>query len=143
LYPDKRKDFGSLWLANKYYPDRFQDDRGAPAFGLGVLYADFGLFAIVYYVVGELLTGFVLGILAATLRHSPDAGYFFLFAIFMDVPLMPTGTGFPLVIYYVLAHLMRVLGNDSARRQYLPENPVVAGQPQDHAIAHRPLSKPS
>jgi hypothetical protein len=116
LFPQKRKDFGSLWLANKYYPDRFQDERGAPAFGLGVLYADFGIFAIAYYCVGELLSGVALGILAAQLKRNPDAGTFFLFAIFMDVPLIPTGTGFPLIIYYILAHVMKIFGNQLPAR---------------------------
>ena len=111
IFPAKRKDFGSLWLANKYYPERFQDDRGAPAFGLGVLYADFGIFSIVYYCMGEFLSGTMLGILAAQLRRRPDPGYFFLFAIFMDVPLIPTGTGFPLILYYCIAHVVKALGN--------------------------------
>jgi hypothetical protein len=113
IFPDKRKDFGSLWLANKYYPERFQDERGAPAFGLGVLYADFGVFAILYYAIGEFLWGLSLGILAAELRRTRDPGNFFLFVIFMDVALIPTGTGFPLIIYYALAHLMKMIGNQS------------------------------
>jgi hypothetical protein len=57
LFPEKRKDFGFLWLANRYYPERFQDERGAPAFGLGLEYADFGIFTIVYYVLSQLLAG--------------------------------------------------------------------------------------
>jgi hypothetical protein len=108
LFPEKRKDFGSLWLASKYYPGRFQEERGAPAFGLGVLYADFGIFAILYYIVGELLSGALLGILAFQLKRRPDAGSFFLFAAFMDVPLIPTGAGVPLIIYYALAHVMKM-----------------------------------
>jgi oligosaccharide repeat unit polymerase len=110
LFPEKRKDFGSLWLASRYYPGRFQEGRGAPAFGLGVLYADFGIFAILYYSLGEFLSGALLGILAYQLKRRPDAGSFFLFAIFMDVPLIPTGTGFPLIVYYGLANIVKVFG---------------------------------
>jgi oligosaccharide repeat unit polymerase len=126
LFPEKRKDFGSLWLASKYYPSRFQEERGAPAFGLGLLYADFGIFAILYYFVGELISGAVLGILANQLRRRPDAGSFFLFAIFMDVPLIPTGTGFPLIIYYCLAHMVQLFGESPALPSKQLEHRIVS-----------------
>jgi O-antigen polymerase len=128
IFPDKRKDFGSLWLASKYYPSRFQEDRGAPAFGLGVLYADFGIFSILYYCIGELLSGAVLAILANQLRQRPDAGSFFLFLIFMDVPLIPTGTGFPLLVYYCLAHVVKLFG----------QSPRVISKQTAHSIVSRP-----
>jgi len=122
IFPEKRKDFGSLWLASKYYPSRFQEERGAPAFGLGLLYADFGIFAILYYCIGELFSGAVLGILANQLRRRPDAGSFFLFAIFMDVPLIPTGTGFPIMIYYCVAHIVKLFGESPTAIREQPEH---------------------
>jgi hypothetical protein len=109
IFPAKRKDFGSLWLANKYYPSRYQDENGAPAFGLGFYYADFGAFAIVYYVLGELIIGIMLKVLATRLQRQPDAGTFVLFLNFMDVPLVPTGIGFPLLFYYFIALAVKSL----------------------------------
>jgi oligosaccharide repeat unit polymerase len=109
LFPEKRKDFGTLWLANKYYPVRYQDESGAPAFGMGFYYADFGAFAIVYYVISELFAGIFLKILATRLQRRPDAGTFVLFLDFMDVPLVPTGLGFPLILYYLIAQIVKII----------------------------------
>jgi hypothetical protein len=109
FFPDKRKDFGPLWLASRYYPGRFQHEHGAPAFGLGLLYADFGVFAIFYYAVSELLSGMMLKMLAVRLEMRPDAGTFLLFLAFMDVALIPTGSGTSLVVYYLLAHITKWL----------------------------------
>jgi hypothetical protein len=112
IFPEKRKDFGSLWLASRYYPTRYQDENGAPAFGMGFYYADFGVFAIVYYALSELLAGIVLKILVTRLQHRPDAGTFVLFLNFMDVPLVPTGIGFPLIFYYVIALVVKSFGSE-------------------------------
>jgi|SRR5579859_234977 len=112
IFPDKRKDFGALWLANRYYPSRYQDENGAPAFGLGFYYADFGAFAIVYYVLSELVAGILLKVLATRLQHRPDAGTFVLFLNFMDVPLVPTGIGFPLILYYLIALIVKSLSSE-------------------------------
>lgn len=110
IFPNKRKDFGSLWLANHYYPERFQDERGAPAFGLGLEYADFGIFAIIYRVTLQLLTGILARVLVNNLQVRPNPGDFALLLILLDVPLIPTGTGFPFPIYYIIAVLMKGFG---------------------------------
>jgi hypothetical protein len=107
IFPEKRKDFGSLWLGNYYYPERFQGERGAPAFGLGVPYADFGIFTIIYYICLQALTGIFARALANSLQSRPNPGDFALLLILLDVPLIPSGTGFPLPIYYVIAVLMK------------------------------------
>lgn len=109
FYPDKRKDFGSLWLASHYYPARFQDERGAPAFGLGVEYADFGVFAIIYYAGVQLVFGILAKILIDALARRPNPGDFVFLLVFLDVPLIPTGTGFPLPMYYLIALLVKCL----------------------------------
>jgi hypothetical protein len=110
LFPDKPKDYGAFWLAKRYYPERFDLDMGAPDFGLGFLFADFGVFTIVYYSLAALLAGVILKILVTRLRNQPDPGTFLLFLVFMDVGLIPTGGGgIPLIFYYGLAHLANSL----------------------------------
>jgi hypothetical protein len=106
LFPDKPKDYGAFWLAKRYFPDRFELDVGAPDFGLGLIYADFGEFAILYYALGSFLAGVIMKILVTRLRHDPDAGTFLMLLVFLDVGLIPTGAGgVPLFVYYLVANL--------------------------------------
>jgi hypothetical protein len=67
---DLFSDFGSLWLAEQHFPARFAANTGAPAFGIGVPYADFGDFAIVYWVLAAFLDGITMRL------PKPDAGTF-------------------------------------------------------------------
>jgi hypothetical protein len=114
IFPDKPKDYGAFWLAKRYFADRFDLDVGAPDFGLGFLYADFGDFAAVYYFAGSVLAGIIMKILVTRLRHKPDAGTFFLLLAFLDVGLIPTGAGgVPVIVYYFLAHIVRSFGAPS------------------------------
>jgi hypothetical protein len=116
VFPNKPKDYGAFWLAKRYFPDRFELDVGAPDFGLGLLYADFGIFAVVYYSVSWFLAGVILKVLVTRLRHRPDAGTFLLLLVFLDVGLIPTGGGgVPLVFYYVLAHVANCLARPMAK----------------------------
>jgi hypothetical protein len=110
LFPGKPKDYGAFWLAKRYYPERFDLDVGAPDFGLGTLYADFGVFCIIYYSLAALLSGIILKVLATRLKVHPDPGTFILFLVFMDVGLVPTGGGgLPIIFFYGLAHLANSL----------------------------------
>lgn len=111
IFPDKPKDYGAFWLAKRYFPDRFELDVGAPDFGLGLLYADFGDFAILYYVLGSFIAGLIMKLLVTKLRAAPDAGTFLMLLVFLDIGLIPTGAGgVPLVVYYLLAYPVRSLG---------------------------------
>lgn len=104
LFPDKPRDFGTFWLTSRYAPERFEAATGSPDFGLGVPYADFGPFAIAYHVLGQLLAGMLLKIFVTRLRLRPEAGTFVLLLVFMGIPLIPVGSGVPLVAYYLTAH---------------------------------------
>jgi hypothetical protein len=119
LYPEKRKDFGTFWLASRYFPERFQGERGAPAFGLGVEYADFGVFTIIYYAVVQLFSGAIVRLLVDALKVRPNPGDFVLLLLFLDVALIPTGTGFPLPIYYLIALGVKSVGPKLARSTQL------------------------
>lgn len=112
LVPDKPRDFGTFWLTSRYAPERFEAATGSPDFGLGVLYADFGVLAIVYHAIAQVLAGVLLKLLVTRLKLRPDAGTFVLLLVFMGVPLLPTGSGVPLIIYFVLAHFAKVFSRD-------------------------------
>src|SRR5882672_11482879 len=57
LMPNKPKDLGGLYLDEVFYPDQLDADAGAPSFGMGMQYADFGALAIVYLALCGLLRG--------------------------------------------------------------------------------------
>lgn len=117
LFPNKPKDFGALWLAERYFPTRFEGDAGAPAFGIGVGYADFGLFSIVYYAVCWMISGMFMRVLVARLRARPDAGTFVLLLVMLEVPLIPAGAAVPLLAYYLCAVGVRCVSRESVRYQ--------------------------
>jgi hypothetical protein len=121
LFPDKPRDFGSFWLAKRYYPEWFEANTGAPAFGIGVQYADFGGFTIAWDIFTHLLLGGALKILVTRLRQKPDPGSFILLLALLDVALIPAGSAVPLIIYYVLAHAANVLAPEPKRSQRRPD----------------------
>jgi hypothetical protein len=112
LVPDKPRDFGTFWLTSRYSPERFEAATGSPDFGIGVQYADFGVLAIVYIVLGQILAGVLLKLLVTRLKVQPDAGTFVLLLVFMGVPLLPTGSGVPLIVYFALAHFAKAFSRD-------------------------------
>jgi hypothetical protein len=112
VFPNKPLDFGALWLAKRYYPERFTLNTGAPAFGIGLQYADFGVFSIFYVATAWLLTGMFMKVLVAKLRIRPDAGTFFLLLVMLNVTLIPAGAAVPLIFYYACALVIRCLSRD-------------------------------
>lgn len=127
LFPGKPKDYGAFWLAKRYFPDRFELDVGAPDFGLGLLYADFGIFTAIYYFAAAFLSGAIMKILVTRLAQRPDAGTFLLLLVFLDVGLIPTGGGgLPLFIFYALAYVANCLATPPPRMLHQPPG---AGMP--------------
>lgn len=112
LFPNKPTNFGALWLAQRYFPERFAANTGAPAFGLGVTYADFRHYAIIYWVLGSLLAGAVMRVLVTRLQIKPDAGTFTLLLVFLGVQLIPAGAAVPLPFYYLCAVLIRFIAHE-------------------------------
>jgi len=117
LFPDKPSDFGSLWLAEQYFPRRFAENTGAPAFGIGVPYADFGDFAIAYWMLAGLLSGITMRLLTSKLQFAPDAGTFALLLVFLNVQLIPAGAAIPLAFYYLCAILIRIIAGRPPARE--------------------------
>jgi hypothetical protein len=123
VFPDKPKDYGAFWLAKRYFPDRFELDVGAPDFGLGLLYADFGVFAVVYYFVSAFLAGVVMKVLVTRLRRQPDPGTFLLLLVFLDVGVIPTGGGgVPLIFFYGLAYAANCLAPRPSKDVHHPQS---------------------
>jgi len=109
MFPDKPRDFGSLWLAKRYFPEWFAENTGSPAFGIGVSYADFRQLAFVWEAFTHLVLGCVLKILVVRLRTRPDPGTFVLLLPMIDIGLIPAGSPVPFAVYYVIAHIINIL----------------------------------
>jgi hypothetical protein len=121
LMPSKPKSFGVFVLAEEFFPARFDADTGAPAFAIGVEYADFGWLAIVYLGVYAAIKGWLARVsvdrLAVT-RHPADL---ILVAFMADVTLFPVGSsGWFLpetLLVVVLIRYISCLGADKVCRE--------------------------
>ncbi len=106
IMPDKPKDFGSFSLALQYFPERFYQDEGAPAFGIGALYADFGIWILVFLSISGFLSGLAAKTLVVRLRRHQRPGDFALLCFFCGIVIIPVGSGYLLPEHLVLALLM-------------------------------------
>ena len=91
LMPNKPKNFGSMRLDDEFYPQELDADAGAPAFGVGVQYADFGDFAIVYVVLFSALRGWLGRVFVNRLNVTHHPADFFMVAFLAEVSLFPVG----------------------------------------------------
>ena len=91
LMPNKPKNFGALYLDDKFYPEYLDADAGAPDFGVGVQYADFGALAILYLAAFAALRGWLARIFVRRLTYSRHPADFFLVAFLAEISLFPVG----------------------------------------------------
>jgi hypothetical protein len=104
LYPAKPKDWGTFWLAKKYYPVWFEKETGAPSFGiLGVPYADFGSFAILYMMAWSAITGVLLKFFVSRLRTYQSPADFVVVLFLCGVSVIPGGVGYMLPEHLIIA----------------------------------------
>lgn len=103
IMPDKPKDFGIYKLARIYYPASFRADAGSPDFGIGLQYADFGPFAILYICFWSALTGWLVATLVRSLRRQPRPATFVIFLFFSGIVILPIGSGYLLPETLLLA----------------------------------------
>lgn len=115
LYPDKPKDFGSFSLALEYFPSSFYRDEGVPSFGLGVMYADFGILAVVMNTLWGIFSGIVSRTLMARLRLYRSPADFVLLCFFSGVILIPIGAGNLLPEHFVLACMVYWIASRKSR----------------------------
>lgn len=118
LFPDKPKNFGPFRLAEEYHPEAFDAEEGAPAFGIGIQYADFGLFAIIYLVAFAAFRGWLARIFVDRLRQTGHPGDFVMVAFLAGMSLFPVGTGWLLPETAGVVLLIRFLSTLGAGRTY-------------------------
>jgi hypothetical protein len=107
LMPGKPKNFGSFALAEEFYPERFDDDTGSPAFGVGVQYADFGAWAIVYLALAAALKGWLARIFVNRLKFTKHPADFFMVVFLADISVFPIGIGWLLPEALLVAMFIR------------------------------------
>jgi hypothetical protein len=94
-------------------------DEGAPDFGIGVQYADFGAFAIVYLALFAMLRGWLARIFVTRLDRSRHPADFLLLAFMAGLSVLPVGgAGWMLPEAVAAAMLLRFLSCIGAPRLY-------------------------
>jgi hypothetical protein len=91
LWPDKPKNFGGLYLDDQFFPEAIDEDIGTPDFGMGVQYADFGVFAIVYLAAMAILRGWLARVFVRRLSLFNHPADFFILGILAELSLFPVG----------------------------------------------------
>ena len=110
LYPNKPHAWGTFALANKYYPVWFEKRIGSASFGvLGVPFADFGYFAILYLIFWAGVTGVLLKIFVTRLKEYRDPSDFIIVLFLANVGIIPSGVGYTLPEHLFLALLVSIL----------------------------------
>ena len=108
LMPNKPKNFGPFHLAEEFYPEWFDADTGSPDFGIGVQYADFGAFAIVYLALFAILKGCLARVFVNRLKRTKHPADFFVVAFLAEISVIPLGgAGWLFPEALVAAMLMR------------------------------------
>lgn len=124
LDPGKPKDFGDLYLAEHFYPDRFVLQTGAPAFANGTWYADFGVLALPLQLVAGFLSGMMLKLFMRSLERYRSPGAFIMVLFACGVPLITLGSTFLLpesLLLAVIANALFCLR--LGRRRLMPPEP--------------------
>lgn len=120
IYEDKPKEFGSFYLAQKYFPESFLLDQGVPAFGIGVPFSDFKWLTLPIMCTSS----FLLGLLAKSLRDSlmrfAHPSDFIVFMFLCGLPLFSVGVGFLLPEHLLVAVLISVM----LRFRFLPRRVI-------------------
>jgi hypothetical protein len=124
LFPDKPSDFGSFYLAEHFFPEAFLQGQGAPAFSYGIEFADFGVLALPYLTLINLLGGLLLKMFMTGLRRYNDPGSFVLVLFFAGLSVIPLSGIFLLGETIALAVAMNLL--HGFRIRPASSEPVVA-----------------
>jgi hypothetical protein len=121
LWPGKPKNFGGLYLDEQFFPEALDEDIGAPDFGMGIEYADFGVFAIVYLAGMALLRGWLARVFVRRLGYFNHPADFFIVGILAGLSLFPVGgVGWFLPEALIVAFALRFascLGADTVYRE--------------------------
>jgi hypothetical protein len=131
LMPGKPKNFGPFALAEDFYPEWFDSDTGSPAFGVGLQYADFGSWAILYLALFAALRGWFARVFVNRLKVTKHPADFFMVVFLADVAVFPVGVGWLLPEALLVAVFLRYASSIGAKKVYRerPQGAVLA-QPQ-------------
>lgn len=111
LWPEKPDDFGALYLAKVFFPDAFYRNEGAPAFGYGELYADFGLFTPVWLIISGIFKGMLAKYFSNKTRQTKSAHYFILFLFSIGIGVIPVSMGWLFPEHLVVALMIFVVSS--------------------------------
>jgi hypothetical protein len=109
LWPEKPKNFGSFFLAETYFPQIFELDHGAPSFGIGIYFADFGVFAYFFIAAVSFFTGRLLRYFIGICERRASVYSFIMILFFADVVILPVGVGYFLIEHLILAVVLHQL----------------------------------
>jgi hypothetical protein len=135
LMPGKPKNFGSFALAEEFYPEWFDSDTGSPAFGVGLQYADFGSWAIVYLALVAALRGWLARIFVNRLAFTKHPADFFMLVFLADISVFPTGVGWLLPEALLVMVFIRWVSRIGAKKVYRE-------RPQGSVLAQPPVLRP-
>jgi hypothetical protein len=89
LDPGKPSDYGEFYLAKRFFPAAYERGTGAPAFGFGTLFADFGPVAPLLLGVFGFINGLTMKSFVNSLRRFEGPGEFILLLFAAGIPLVP------------------------------------------------------
>ena len=117
IMPSKPKNYGALYLDDEFFPHSVDEDVGSPDFGIGVQYADFGIFAIIYLGLFEAIRAWMARTFKGRLAISRHPADFFLLAFAANIQLIPVGgIGWLLPEALVIALFLRVASGIGATK---------------------------
>ena len=133
VMPDKPKNFGAFYLDEEFFPGSLEEDKGVPAFGIGVQYADFGFLAIVYLGLFAALKGWLTRVWVLRLEHTRHPADFLMLAFLAGISVFQIGTGWLLPETLLIAMFLRFassLGTGRTYREHIRYKPVLSAQGQ-------------
>ena len=118
VMPDKPKNFGAFFLDEEFFPGSLEENKGVPAFGIGVQYADFGFLAIVYLGLFAALRGWLARVWVRRLAHTRHPADFLMVAFLADISVFQIGTGWLLPETLLIAIFLRFASSLGTGRTY-------------------------
>lgn len=103
LWASKPDDFGALYLAKVFFPDAFYRNQGAPAFGYGEYFADFGYLTPLWLVVSGIFKGILAKYFSIKTQQTKSAHYFIVFLFCIGVSIIPVSMGWLLPEHLIIA----------------------------------------
>jgi hypothetical protein len=116
--PNKPRDYGDFYLAKRFFPTEFAENVGAPAFGDGLWFADFHIFALPILMVLGILAGALLKMCARATCETRTPGAFILMLFAAGMPLIPISGTFLLpetLIFAIVANGLYAIHLRSSR----------------------------